>query len=118
MILYLLQVGFNNSYTVQDHTLAGYLVHNNAVFYSIIITPSAADIPTAGDETYSLSCSVSGTADPATYQWFKGPADNGTSDQNQGFWSLIPPLVNFSSPHCQHLMLDSTLVKPQWEVWW
>ena len=42
-----------------------------------MITPSAVDTPTAG-ETYSLDCSVSGTTDPVTYQWFEGPASSGT----------------------------------------
>ena len=59
--------------------LAIYLVCNNTVFYNVVITPSASGIPTAGDATYSLNCSVSGmAADPATYQWFKGSADNRT----------------------------------------
>ena len=43
-----------------------------------MITTSTVGLPTAG-QTYSLNCSVSGTSDPATYQWFKGPADNRTT---------------------------------------
>jgi hypothetical protein len=36
---------------------------------NVVITPSDAGTPIAG-ETYSLDCSVSGTSNPATYQWF------------------------------------------------
>ena len=36
---------------------------------NVVITLSIAGTPTAG-ETYSLNCSVSGTSNPATYQWF------------------------------------------------
>ena len=42
-----------------------------------MITPSAVDTPTAG-ETFSLNCSLSGTTDPVTYQWFEGPVSSGT----------------------------------------
>ena len=42
-----------------------------------MITPFVADTPTAG-ETFSLNCSISGTTDPVTYQWFEGPASSGT----------------------------------------
>ena len=51
----------------------------------VVITPSGT--PTAG-QTYSLNCSLTGTTDPATYQWFHG---NGTrlADVSQlGFSSL------------------------------
>ena len=43
-----------------------------------MITPSAVGTPTAG-ETFSLNCSVSGTTDPATYQWINS---NGTQLSN------------------------------------
>ena len=48
------------------------------VSYSVIIDPSAVGTPIVGD-VYSLNCSVSEASDPATYQWFKGPADNQTT---------------------------------------
>ena len=43
-----------------------------------MITSSTTGTPTAG-ETYSLDCSVSGTSNPATYQWFD---NNGTELAN------------------------------------
>ena len=43
---------------------------------NVVITPSAAGTPTIG-ETYSLNCSVNGTTDPSTYQWFKGSSSSG-----------------------------------------
>ena len=46
-----------------------------------MLTPSATGTLTAG-ETFSLNCSVSGTTDPVTYQWFEGPANNGTQLSN------------------------------------
>ena len=46
-----------------------------------MIASSAVGTLTAG-ETFSLNCSVSGTTDPATYQWFEGPASNGTQLTN------------------------------------
>ena len=44
-----------------------------------MITPSGT--PTAG-EIFSLNCSVSGTTDPTTYQWFEGSASSGTQLTN------------------------------------
>ena len=41
----------------------------------MIITTSGS--PIAG-EIYTLECSVSGTSDPATFQWLEGPPDNRT----------------------------------------
>ena len=40
-----------------------------------MITPTGTS--TAG-ETFSLNCSVNGTTDPTTYQWFEGTANSGT----------------------------------------
>ena len=42
----------------------------------VVISPTGT--LTAG-QTYSLDCSVSGTTDPVTYQWFEGPSNNQTS---------------------------------------
>lgn len=53
-------------------------MHTFSVFYSIAITPSAVGTPTAGD-TYSLNCSISGTTNPAIYNWF---ASNGAKLTN------------------------------------
>ena len=49
--------------------------------YSIMITASALGTPTTG-VAYSLDCSINGTTDPATYRWFKGPANNGIQLSN------------------------------------
>ena len=51
-------------------------MYTTVVSIGVMITPSGDS--TAG-QTYSLDCSVTGTSDPATYQWFEGPADNRTA---------------------------------------
>ena len=57
---------------------------------NVVITPSAAGTPTAG-ETYSLDCSVSGTSNLATYQWFD---NNGTQLANTSQLQLSPLRVS------------------------
>ena len=57
---------------------------------NVVITPSAAGIPTAG-QTYSLDCSVSGTSNPATYQWFDS---NGTQLANTSQLQFSPLRVS------------------------
>ena len=49
-----------------------------AIVVSIGVMITSTGASTAG-QTYSLDCSVTGTNDPATHQWFEGPADNRTT---------------------------------------
>ena len=57
---------------------------------SVMITPSAAGTPTAG-QTYSLSCSLTPTTDPVTYQWFDS---NGTQLSNTSQLQFSPLLAS------------------------
>ena len=64
-----------------------------------MITPSG--IPTAG-ETFFLNCSVSGTTDPVTYQWFEGPASSGTELTNVDQLEFSPLRVSHAGLYtCQ-----------------
>ena len=56
------------------------------IVVSVMITPTGAS--TAG-QTYSLDCSVTGTTDPATYQWFDSNGTQLTSSNQLEFSPLV-----------------------------
>ena len=58
----------------------------NVVSIAVVITSGGT--PTAG-QTYSLDCSVSGTTDPVTYQWFDSNGTQLTSTSQLQFSPLL-----------------------------
>ena len=66
-----------------------------------MITPSTLGTPTAG-ETFSLDCSVNGTTNPATYQWFEGSAGSGIQISNVSQLQFFPSRVSHAGLYtCQ-----------------
>ena len=80
------------------------------VSYSVMITPSATGTPTAG-EIFSLNCSVSGTTDPVTYQWFEGPASNGTQLSNVNQLEFSPLLASDAGLYTCQATVGSVMVE-------
>ena len=75
-----------------------------------MITSSAVGTLTAG-ETFSLNCSVSGTTDPATYQWFEGLASNGTQLSNVSQLQFSPLRASDAALYTCQATVGSVMVE-------
>ena len=74
---------------------------------SVVINPSAAGTPTAG-EIYSLDCSLAVMTDPATYQWFDS---NGTQLSNTSLIQFSPLLASHAGLYTCRATVGSVMVE-------
>jgi hypothetical protein len=77
----------------------------NVVSIGVVITSTST--LTAG-QNYSLGCSVSGTADPATYQWFDS---NGTQLTSTGQLQFSPLLASHAGTYTCRATVGSVVVE-------
>ena len=77
----------------------------NVVSIAVMITSGGT--PTAG-QNYSLDCSVSGTTDPATYQWFD---NNGTLLTNTSQLQFSPLLASHAGTYTCRATVGSVVVE-------
>ena len=77
------------------------------ILVSIVVVITPTGTPTAG-LSYPLNCSVTGTSDPATYQWFNS---NGTQLTNTSQLQFSPLLASHAGTYTCRATVGSVVVE-------
>ena len=77
------------------------------ILVSIVVVITSTGTLTAG-QNYSLDCSVTGTTDPATYQWFDS---NGTQLTNTSKLQFSPLLASDAGTYTCRATVGSVVVE-------
>ena len=82
------------------------------ILVSIVVVITPTGTPTAG-LSYPLNCSVTGTTDPATYQWFNS---NGTQLTNTSQLQFSPLLASHDGTYICRATVGSVVLENSFMV--